>query len=118
MDLTERRTENAVVLAPKGRIDLATADQFRDRLIPLVNAAGESRQGVVIDFSDVDYISSAGLRVLMVAAKQAKAAKASIAVASLQPLVKEIFQISRFNQVLPCHGGVDEALAAVTTTKA
>ena len=117
MEITERRTDNAVVLAPSGRIDMATADQFRDRLLPLVTAAGASRQGVVIDFSDVDYISSAGLRVLMLAAKQAKASGANIAVASLQPLVNEIFQISRFDKVLPCHSGIDQALAAVAVPK-
>ena len=113
MELTERRTGNAVVLAPAGRIDMATADQFRDRLIPLVNAAGETHGSVVLDFSGVDYISSAGLRVLMLAAKQARASGASVAVASLQPLVHEIFQISRFDKVLPCHTGVTEALAAL-----
>ena len=113
MELNERRIEQAIVLAPTGRIDMATADQFRDRLIPLVTAAGESKQGVVLDFSGVDYISSAGLRVLMLAAKQAKTSGASIAVAALQPLVNEIFQISRFDKVLPCHSGVTEALAAV-----
>ena len=113
LDLTERRTDNAIVLAPTGRIDMASADQFRDRLIPLVNTAGEAKQAVVLDFSGVDYISSAGLRVLMLAAKQAKTSGAGIAVASLQPLVNEIFQISRFDKVLPCHTGVTEALAAV-----
>ena len=118
VELTERDTDNAVVLAPKGRIDLATAEQFRERLIPLLDAARESKQSVIIDFSGVDYISSQGLRVLMVAAKQAKVDATNIAVTSLQPLVKEIFQITRFNHVLPCHGGVDEALAALSSTKA
>lgn len=113
MELTERRTDNAIVLAATGRIDMATADQFRDRLIPLVTSAGESKSAVVLDFSEVDYISSAGLRVLMLAAKQAKASGAGIAVASLQPLVKEIFQISRFDKVLPCHSAVSEAIAAL-----
>ena len=113
MELTERRTDNAIVIAATGRIDMATADQFRDRLIPIVTAAGEKHQAVVLDFSGVDYISSAGLRVLMLAAKQAKTSGASIAVASLQPLVNEIFQISRFDKVLPCHGGVNEAIAAL-----
>lgn len=113
MELTERRAGKAVVLAPAGRIDMVTADQFRDRLIPMIAAAGQSGDPVVLDFSGVDYISSAGLRVLMLAAKQAKASGGKIAVAALQPLVGEIFQISRFDKVIPCHAGVDEALAAV-----
>ena len=113
MELTERRAGSAVVLAPAGRIDMGTADQLRERLIPLVTEAGKSGQGVVLDFSGVDYISSAGLRVLMLAAKEARASGGKIAVAALQPLVSEIFQISRFDKVLPCHVGMDEALASV-----
>jgi anti-anti-sigma factor len=92
---------------------MGTADQLRERLIPLVTEAGKSGHGVVLDFSGVDYISSAGLRVLMLAAKEARVSGGKIAVALLQPLVSEIFQISRFDKVLPCHTGLDEALAAV-----
>ena len=113
MELTERRAGKTVVLAPTGRIDMATADQFRDRLLPLISSAAAEGEAVVLDFSGVDYISSAGLRVLMLAAKEAKSAGGRIAVAALQPLVNEIFQISRFDKVLPCHAGVDQALAAV-----
>ena len=114
MELTERRAGKTVVLAPAGRIDMATADQFRERLIPLITSAAAGGESVVLDFSDVDYISSAGLRVLMLAAKEARSSGSKIAVAALQPLVNEIFQISRFDKVLPCHGAVNEAVAAVS----
>lgn len=112
MELTERRAGKTIVLAPAGRIDMSTADQFRERLIPLITSA-KAGAAVVLDFSGVDYISSAGLRVLMLAAKEARSSGGVIAVAALQPLVNEIFQISRFDKVLPCHAGVNEALAAV-----
>jgi anti-sigma B factor antagonist len=112
VELTERRAGNTIVLAPAGRIDMSTAEQFRERLIPLI-ASTEAGAAVVLDFSGVDYISSAGLRVLMLAAKEARSSGSLIAVAALQPLVNEIFQISRFDKVLPCHAGVNEALAAV-----
>ena len=113
MELTERRAGKTVVLAPAGRIDMATSDQFRERLIPLISSAAAAGESVVLDFSGVDYISSAGLRVLMLAAKEARASGSKIAVAALQPLVNEIFQISRFDKVLPCHSGVNEAVAAI-----
>lgn len=113
MELTERRAGKALVLAPAGRIDMTTAETFRERLIPLVRAAGQSGEPVVLDFSGVEYISSAGLRVLMLAAKEGRASGGKIAVAALQPLVGEIFQISRFDKVLPCHPGLAEALAAL-----
>jgi anti-anti-sigma factor len=113
LQLSERRVGRAVVLAPTGRVDMGTADQLRDRLIPLVTTAAKAGDSVVLDFSGVDYISSAGLRVLMLAAKEARTCGGKIAVAGLQPLVNEIFQISRFDKVLPCHAGVDDAIKAV-----
>ena len=113
MELTERRAGKAVVLAPAGRIDMATAEQLKDRLIPLVTDAGKKGEVIILDFSGVDYISSAGLRVLMLAAKEAKTSGSKVAVAAMQPLVNEIFEISRFNKVLACHAGVDEAIAAL-----
>ncbi len=113
MDFTERRAGPALVLAPAGRIDMGSAEAFRERLIPLVQAAGKSGEPVLLDFAGVDYISSAGLRVLMLAAKEARTSGGKIAVVALQPLVGEIFQISRFDKVLPCHPGVNEALAAM-----
>lgn len=114
MEFTERRTGKAVIVAPIGRIDMATAEPLKERLIPLVAEAGKKGEVVVLDFSSVDYISSAGLRVLMLAAKEAKTSGGRIAVAALQPLVNEIFEISRFNKVLACHAGVDEAVAALS----
>lgn len=114
MELTERRAGKAVVVAPVGRIDMATAEQLKGRLIPLVTDAAKKGEVVILDFAGVDYISSAGLRVLMLAAKEAKTSGSKIAVAALQPLVNEIFEISRFNKVLACHAGVDEAVAALS----
>lgn len=113
MEFTERPAGKAVVLAPTGRIDMATSDQFRDRVLALVDTCTKARQAVVLDFSAVDYISSAGLRVLMLAAKQARASGGNVVLAALRPVVLEIFQISRFDKVLACHPGVSEALAAV-----
>jgi anti-anti-sigma factor len=68
----------------------------------------------VLDFSAVDYISSAGLRVLMLAAKQARAQKGFLAVAAVQPLVQEILEISKFTLVLRTLPSVREAVAAAS----
>jgi len=68
----------------------------------------------VIDLAGVEYISSVGLRVLMLASKQAKAQGGSLAVADLQPVVREIFEISRFNLVLEVFPTLREALAKLS----
>jgi anti-sigma B factor antagonist len=59
--------------------------------------------------SGVDYISSVGLRALMVAAKQVKTQGGRIAVAALTPMVREVFQISRFHLVFSLFDEVDAA---------
>ncbi len=113
MEFIERPAGKAVVLAPAGRVDMATSDQFRDRVLALIDTCAKAQQAVVLDFSAVDYISSAGLRVLMLAAKQVRISGGTVVIAALQPVVLEIFQISRFDKVVSCHPGVAEALAAV-----
>ena len=77
-------------------------------------AAALSRGALVLDFSHVTYISSMGLRVLLVAAKQLRAGNARIAVAALQQVVSEIFGIARFNHVLEIFPDVRTALEHVS----
>ena len=109
MELVQSRHGATMVLTVSGRLDIATADAFRDAVLPLV-ASGAERK-LLLDLSAVDYISSAGLRMLMIASKHARAAGISIAIAGLQPLVAEIFQISRFDTLFPCHPTLESALA-------
>ena len=114
MELSPRRFADAVVLAPAGRIDQNSADSFRAALAPHMERCATGQDRVVLDLSRVDYISSAGLRVLMLARKQAKVQGGSLAVAGLGPVVKEIFEISRFTVVFDIHQTVRDALAALS----
>lgn len=66
---------------------------------------------IVLDLSQVEYMSSVGLRVLMLAAKQCKGQHGNIAVAALGEQMREIFQISRFDMVFPVY---EDRAAAVT----
>ncbi len=61
---------------------------------------GAGVPALLLDFSGVDYISSVGLRVLMMAAKQLRGQQRKLGVAAAKPLVGEIFEISRFNLIL------------------
>ena len=104
---------DVLVATADGRIDFAGAQVLEGALAPALAPDGPVR-GIVIDLAGVDYISSVGLRVLMVAAKTMRARKAVIAVASLQPVVAEIFEISRFHHVVDVRGSVRDAIAAVS----
>jgi anti-anti-sigma factor len=109
--IATRQFADATVAAPRGRIDHRNATGFEAALAPLLAAAVEQHGAVVLDFAGVDYISSVGLRVLMIAARQMREARATIAVAALQGVVAEIFAISRFDKVLPVSATLDDALA-------
>ena len=111
MNISDRRIGNAVVLEVTGRIDNDTSEAFRLLLAPHLRDCTRDGDCVVLDFSGVEYISSVGLRVLMLAAKQAKKQGGALVVANLQTVVREIFEISRFDLVLQCFASVREALA-------
>jgi anti-anti-sigma factor len=104
---------DVVVATAAGRIDFAGAQALEEALAPALEP-GSGVRGVVIDLGRVDYISSVGLRVLMVAAKALRARKSAIAVASLQPVVAEIFEISRFHHVVDVRGTVRDAIGAIS----
>ena len=107
MEIREKVCGSVTVLCPSGRIDAAHSDGFQARLVA---AVGRAPVQVVVDMTQVSYISSVGLRALMIAAKQTRAAGGKLAVAGLQPVVQEIFEISRFNFVVKIFATVREGL--------
>jgi anti-anti-sigma factor len=118
MNVTSRRYANAVVLLVEGRLDQDTCVAFTNDLMASVNAAAGDGGAVVLDLSGLEYVSSAGLRCFMLASRQAKANHSRIAVAALQPMVSEIFEISHFNLVFQVFPTVREALGAVSAEAA
>ena len=114
MELSVKRFADALVLSPTGRIDHGSAEAFRGALAPHLERCAAGQDQVVLDLSGVDYISSAGLRILMLAKKQAKAQGGSFAVAGLQPAVKEIFEISRFTVIFDIFATARDALARLS----
>ena len=112
MKLTSQDHEGTQLLIPQGRIDQATAEEFRLLLAPHLASCTADAAPLILDFSAVPYISSVGLRVLMLAARQVTAQKGWLAIAALSPLVREVFSISRFDLILKTFGTVDEAAAA------
>ena len=107
MNCNETKFGAAVVLSVTGRVDLSNADEFKDKLSA---ALGNASGGLIVDMGRVDYISSAGLRSLMIVFKASKAAGKQFAITALQPLLMEIFTISRFHLVFPLF---DTARAAI-----
>jgi anti-anti-sigma factor len=118
MNVAPRNFADAAVLSVQGRLDQDTCVAFTSILMKSVDAAAAAGGAVVLDLSRLEYISSAGLRCFMLASRQAKAQHAKIAVAALQPMVSEIFQISHFNLVFQVFPTVREALGALSESAA
>jgi anti-anti-sigma factor len=115
MDLAPRRFADTLVLAPAGRIDHASAETFHAALAGYLSACGAGRDKLVLDLSGLEYISSAGLRILILAAKQCKAQGGTLLLAGLRPLVQEIFDIGRFTLVFDIAPSLREALARASS---
>lgn len=111
MEISEKRDGKIVVLRPVGRIDTDTYAGFQSTLL---EALGSGEVPVLLDFSRVEYISSAGLRALLMASQKSKAANGRLTVAALTPMVKEIFNISRFSLIVQVLDSVPQAIAAMS----
>jgi len=114
MDLAPKRFADTVVLHPAGRINHTGSDELKAALEPFLASCSAGQDQVVLDLSSLEYISSAGLRVLMLAKKQARAQGGTLVVAGLASVVKEIFEISKFTMVFEVFPGVREALARIS----
>jgi anti-sigma B factor antagonist len=106
---------DVTVLRPTGRIDLDTTPPLQDSLLPLAEQPGAK---IVVDFHEVTYISSSGLRALMLAAKAAKKGQGRLVVCCLNPNVAEIFRISRFHLVVEVHADLASALDVLSPAAA
>ena len=112
MDVKTRQLGNVALVVPAGRVDQSTSSALESAVAPLWGRADVAT--LLLDFSGVEYISSVGLRVLMIASRQMRARHARILITGLQPIVAEIFAISRFDKVLEVFPTVRDALAAVS----
>jgi len=99
LELKQSRIGNVVVVAVSGRVDHANADQFRADLAPHQAGCAAGGDRLVLDLAQLEYISSAGLRVLMLASREVKGRDGTLIVCGLQEIVREIFRISRFDLV-------------------
>jgi len=113
MEVVRKQVGGSVVLKPVGRIELATAEPFRAQLLDALAELVAPPAAVVVDCAHLDYVSSAGLRALMIAAKEAKGRGLGLGVAALQPVVREIFAISRFDLVIASFETVRDAFGAL-----
>lgn len=108
MEIRKETIDGVTVLAPVGRIDSNTAREVEEALLPLFDAPAP----VLVDFGELTYISSAGLRVLLLAARRSKATGVALSLAGMSKPVDEVFRISGFAKLFKIHADRAAALAA------
>ena len=105
--LVENRGD-VTILAPRHRVDTNTAPEVEKVIWENI---GDGDGKMVIDFSQVDYISSAGLRVLLKTAKQMKKGGGKFGLCNLNDQIREVLELSGFMGIIDCHDTVDDCIA-------
>lgn len=109
MDIIETRNGDTLVLDVAGRLDTDTSGAFEKELIGRIEG-GET--DLVLDFARLDFVSSAGMRVLLMAAKRIRTARGRMVLCGLADEIRNVFQISGFTAVLTIVPSRSDALEA------
>ena len=111
MDLkTRNMNDGTMVIEVTGRLDAVTSPLFEKEIVAFL---AKEKQGMALDFKHLDYISSSGLRALILGAKKAKANNGALVLFGLKQQVMEVFDISGFSSILTILPGEAEALAYI-----
>ena len=95
MTINQEMNGSALTLALEGRLDTLTSPQLEEKL----NASLEGVSDLVLDLEKLDYMSSAGLRVLLAVQKRMNQ-QGSMKVTHVNPIIMEIFEVTGFSEIL------------------
>ncbi|ODT89379.1 STAS domain-containing protein [Phenylobacterium sp. SCN 70-31] len=109
MQITEQTRDGVLVVALDGRLDSNTSGAL-EAVLP---ARIQAHERVVLDLAQVPYVSSAGLRVLLIGAKAARAGGRKFALSGLTESVREVFDISGFTSIFTLAADVEDAIVQV-----
>jgi anti-sigma B factor antagonist len=107
MEIIEDKANAISIFKLNGRLDSNTSQGFEKKIFQAIT---DGSKHMVIDFKDLDYISSAGLRVILKATKALKREDGRIMLCSMQDYVKEVFEIAGFDSFLPIVPNLEDAL--------
>jgi len=111
MHIREDRNDGVTIIAPAGRIDSTTSGTLERHLLGVIGA-GHHR--LVVDFADVEYISSAGLRVMLTLAKKTKEMRGALALCGMGDTVRQVFELAGFLPLFTIETSRDTAVTRVS----
>jgi anti-sigma B factor antagonist len=109
MDIIEEHQSGVNIFKLNGRLDSNTSQGFEKKIFQAID---DGSKNMIIDFKNLEYISSAGLRVILKATKALKREEGKMMLCDMQDYVKEVFEIAGFDSFLPIVGTMDDALQA------
>ena len=107
MEIIEEKQSGINIFKLNGRLDSNTSQGFEKKVFQAIDDGSKS---LIIDFGQLEYISSAGLRVILKATKAIKREEGKMMLCDMQDYVKEVFEIAGFDSFLPIVGTMDDAL--------
>jgi len=107
MEIVETKQDEIWIFKLKGRLDSKTSPEFEKKIFDAIEVGSTN---MIVDFEELDYISSAGLRVILKATKNLKRSDGRFVLCSMKDYVKEVFEISGFDTFLPIVSTMNEAL--------
>ncbi|MDD2318627.1 MAG: STAS domain-containing protein [Geobacteraceae bacterium] len=110
MEIQVRKEGSATIVAVSGKMDAVTAPDYEQRLRELLDQGAKT---FVNDFSNLVYISSAGLRSILATAKALKSQDGALLFAGIKGPVKDVFEISGFGSLFQLHDTLDSALKSI-----
>lgn len=109
MDLKTEHEDGVLIVKIGGRIDGSNGREFESEMDKMIS---EAERTVVLDMTNLSYISSAGLRAILLLAKTLWKRDAKLFLCALPSSIREVIEISGFHKIIPVHGTREEALAA------
>ena len=110
MEISNERDGGTLIVHAAGRVDGSNSQEFQDGLEAII---GDGDRAVVLDLEQLSYISSSGLRVMLLIARKLQRQEAKFALCSLSESIREVFEISGFDRIIPVHASRPEAVTAV-----
>ena len=110
MEIKINQEEKGTVVKLFGRLDGVTCPELQEKLVQLLENHSDK---IIIDLEELDYVSSAGLRVLLLSQKKIKQIGGQIVLSAMRDTIKEVFDISGFSTLFPIYSSKTEALANI-----
>jgi anti-anti-sigma factor len=110
MDISEDRRADTVILGLSGKLDALNAKIFENKVLGVI---GSGAQRLIVDLSQLEYVSSSGLRIFLLAAKRLQPTNGKIGLCGLQDQIRQVFDLAGFSSILSIYGSRDEAIKSL-----